>query len=98
MAARTEFEQRLIEAAWDNRWYFSSDMNQDGLFTIADIGLMLKYVFFAPGDFLILAILRVSPEFSQFFEMSLASVDGWLSIIFTFFLWTMSLFGTFCDY
>ena len=57
-----------FERAWDipaqagwrgdayERWAAQSDMNCDGAVTISDVWLWAKYVFYAPGDFMLMTL------------------------------------------
>lgn len=73
-------------------WHpFVWDVNNDGSFTVTDLGLWLHHVFFLPGDWMIWMILRYTPEIGRFLEVdtreygtsfsALLSVFSWLVII-----------------
>lgn len=73
-------------------WHpFVWDVNNDGSFTVTDLGLWLQNVFFLPGDWLIWMMLRYAPEVGRFLEVdagaygstvaALLSVFSWLGII-----------------
>jgi DNA-binding MarR family transcriptional regulator len=75
-------------------WHpFVWDINNDGTFTVTDLGLWLQHVFFLPGDWIIWMILRYTPEIGRFLEVgtreygssfsALLSVFSWLAIIIT---------------
>jgi DNA-binding MarR family transcriptional regulator len=69
------------------------DVNNDGSFTVTDLGLWLQHVFFLPGDWIIWMILRYAPEVGRFLEVdtreygtsfsALLSVFSWLAVIVT---------------
>src|SRR5712675_1416458 len=44
-------------SAWDVRWIFLADMNRDGYVTISDFWLWIKWVFYAPGDWILLMLM-----------------------------------------
>jgi hypothetical protein len=46
------------EFAWNIRWKIAWDMNGDGMVTISDVWLWLKWIFFAPGDLLLLLLMK----------------------------------------
>jgi DNA-binding MarR family transcriptional regulator len=73
-------------------WHpFVWDVNNDGSFTVTDLGLWLHHAFFLPGDWLIWMMLRYTPEVGRFLEVdsgeygstvsALLSVFSWLGII-----------------
>lgn len=62
-----------------DRWTFTKDMNLDGVFTIADVGQWIGWVFFLPGDLLIEGILLSGPGLAVFLELSRADFGGVLS-------------------
>ena len=73
-------------------WDFVADMNMDGLITISDVWLWFKWLFFIPGDSL---ILFLGPSaVGRFFEMSpenygggfsfLMSASAWMSVTLAF--------------
>jgi hypothetical protein len=83
-------EQQLRIAAglaWNVRWSFAADMNGDGLVTISDAWLWLKWIFFAPGDLLLLLLMSHGTSVALFFEINPASLYGALSGMFSVFIW-----------
>jgi len=76
-------------------WNFTKDMNLDGLVTISDLWLWFKWMFFYPGDFLILQITRYLPDLSLFFEFSCEIYGGWFSGIASLVIYPFILFLTF---
>jgi hypothetical protein len=78
---------------WQARWHFAADMNGDGVFTISDVWLMAKYVYFAPGDALILSVMAVSPKLATFFEIDAGWLYGWVSSVISGIIWFW-MFGT----
>ncbi len=72
------------------RAFESSDANSDGQFTISDIWLQFKNVFFATGDSVTLWIADTS--FGKFFEMNYQEPSLGLSFWISFTCWFL-LFG-----
>jgi hypothetical protein len=70
---------------WDMAW----DMNRDGAFTITDIQLLLKSIYFYPGDYV---VSLVGPTaLGRFLEMTPLSYGGWGSGVVSFFCWLLVL-------
>jgi hypothetical protein len=63
---------------WNARWHFAIDMNGDGVFTLDDVWLMVKYIYFAPGDLLIFGHM-VDPDLPTLFELDASWLYGWAS-------------------
>ena len=80
---------RLLEPdmAWEMRWHFRPDMNADGVVTISDAWIWLKWVFMAPGDFALLAAMKWVKPLAHFLEITPASLFGWWSALLSWFLW-----------
>ena len=72
---------------WQKRWTFVADMNRDGVVTISDVGLWIKWMFFAPGDWCILMLMNYAPSVSMFFELSQSSIYGTASAIISAITW-----------
>lgn len=70
-----------------HRFSLAEDMNCDGRFTIGDVGLWLHWVFFLPGDALILLLLEQAAPVAGFLELGPAYYGGWFSGFLSFFLW-----------
>lgn len=62
------------------RWYFELDANRDGVFSISDIWLNIKWICLAPGDAIIYWLAKI-PDLRTFFELSEASYGNWFSIL-----------------
>ena len=75
---------------WNARWHFAADMNGDGVFTITDVWLMVKYVYFAPGDLIIFAHLS-DRELPTLFELDANWLCGWTSGVISGVIWFMVL-------
>ena len=76
----TEQQLRLAaNAAWDERWRLAWDMNGDGAITISDAWLWLKWVFFAPGDLLLLILMKYAASVALFIEITPADLGGMAS-------------------
>jgi hypothetical protein len=80
-----------IVQLWNARWHFALNMKGDGVFTITDVGLMAKYVFFAPGDALILSVLGYQPALATFFEMDASWLYSWKSTVISIIAWILAL-------
>ena len=76
--------ENLLES--EGRWFFGKDMNCDGLFTISDVGLWAKWVFFLPGDGLLWVVMQ-SQGAAIFFELTPEIYSGWYSGITSGFVW-----------
>ena len=84
----------------EGRWFIEKDMNCDGAFTISDIGLWLKWVFFLPGDGALWLLLQ-RPGLANFLELSPASYSGWGTGLASGVLWlllAMGLWDTLIDW
>lgn len=79
----------LTQVIFDNRFRFVADLTGDGVFTISDVSAWFRWVFFAPGDFVLLHL--VNTGFGDFFEVSAQWMNGWVSGIFSFFAWVFVL-------
>ena len=71
--------RQKAERLWDERWTFTADMNNDGIVDLSDVGLWAKWVFFAPGDLLLLVCMKHFPGLAQLLELDAASLSGPLS-------------------
>lgn len=60
------------------RFAFVADMNNDGHYTISDLWLQIKWLFFAPGDGTICFIAE-TPRLARFFEVTHDSYGNWFS-------------------
>ena len=75
---------------WNARWYFALDMNGDGIFTIDDVWLMVKYVYFAPGDLVIFAHMA-DPDLPTLVEVDGSWLYGWTSSVISGIVWFVVL-------
>lgn len=73
-------------------WYFSKDMNNDGLFTISDCFEIFKQLFFLPGDTILYFFINKNHKISIFFELDSNDYRGFISFIISLFLWLIILF------
>jgi hypothetical protein len=71
-------------------WILKKDMNFDGAFTITDIWLFLKSLFFYPGDYLIMHFINTG--IGKFFEFSANDYGGFVSGLASFFAWLFIIF------
>jgi len=78
------------DAAWSQRWHFVSDLNGDGLITISDTLVWAKWIFFAPGDWLLLMLMSHAPAVAIFLELTPANPYGLLSGIVSGLVWFMA--------
>jgi hypothetical protein len=68
-----------------------ADMNYDGLVTISDIWLWLKWLFFLPGDSAIWLTMDRAYGLATFLEFSTTSYGGWLSGFLSVVGWLLAL-------
>ncbi len=69
------------------------DVNNDGGFTVSDVGLWLHHLFFLPGDLLIWGALRYAPGFSSFLEVNASHFGSTIAALLSVFVWLA--FGVF---
>lgn len=69
-----------------DRWALRADMNWDGVVSISDVGLWLKWFYFLPGDFVYKTLMK-SDVAATFFELSPASYGNEISAVMSFFGW-----------
>lgn len=81
-----EHLRRSGESAWEDRWVFP-DPNGDGLITISDASGLFTWFFCAPGDWLILTLMRRAPELSLFLELTPESLSGLFSSLVSLGFW-----------
>jgi hypothetical protein len=62
-------------------------MNDDGVVTISDAWLWLKWIFFAPGDLLLLLLMNYGTPVALFLEISPTSISGILSGFMSGIIW-----------
>jgi hypothetical protein len=90
MAVSTTAQQQLRTAAdlaWDARWNFTWDMNNDGVVTISDAWLWLKWVFFAPGDLLLLLLMKFGTGAAVSLQINPTDLSGWISGLLSAAIW-----------
>jgi hypothetical protein len=68
-------------------------MNGDGMVTISDVWLWLKWIFFAPGDFLLLVLMKYGTSVALFLEITPANISGVLSGVISAFVWFVMIIG-----
>lgn len=72
----------------DNRFlFFAPDINLDGKFTISDVTIWSKWIFFYPGDFLAYLLITKWKPVSKFLEISKIPREGWGSGIISLVFW-----------
>lgn len=62
------------------RWHLSADPNFDGVLSISDVWLWIKWFYFAPGDLIILSLASIEP-LGTFFELGPHSYGNWFSAV-----------------
>jgi hypothetical protein len=73
------------------QWEFVADMNQNGVVTVSDVWLWIKWLYFWPGDGLIQLAMQKAPDMAAFFELSTAKFGGPLSLFLSFPMWIIVL-------
>ena len=73
-------------------WFFEADMDQNGVITISDLWLWVQWLFFYPGDLLILGIMKFG-DIHTFFELSSSTFGNWFSGIISFVFWSIHILG-----
>ncbi len=82
MVLRPDQMEALAPGLMRVRFVFGFDMNGDGVVSISDIWLWIKWVFFAPGDFIIIIIMNWAPKVAAFFEFTMMGVaSGIISLL-----------------
>ena len=71
--------RQTAERLWEERWTFDADMNGDGVVNLSDVWLWVNWLFFAPGDLLLLLCMTHLPELAVFLEIDPTLVSGPLS-------------------
>lgn len=70
-------------------WSFISDMNCDGAVTISDVTLWTKWLYFYPGDLLVMLIVRETPNVARFFEITDADYGKLVSFAVSGLFWLL---------
>jgi hypothetical protein len=73
------------------QWSFVADMNSEGIITVSDVWLWVKWLFFYPGDLLLQVIVNYAPALATFLELAPSSFGGWGSGTISFFAWLVLL-------
>ncbi len=69
-------------------WFFTRDMNADGIVTPDDVGAWVHWLYFYPGDFFIKICLTLGMDpLINFLEFSSRNYGGWLSGMLSFMFW-----------
>lgn len=76
-----------------DRWAFRQDMDQDGLISGTDFLLWGEWLFYLPGDSLLLATMRWLPDVAAMFALSEASFGQTLSKLLSIAGWVLGLWG-----
>jgi len=69
--------RQIADRAWDQRWTFVTDVNGDGMLTISDANEWIRWIFFAPGDWVALVAMKHLTPVALFFEITPTSLYGW---------------------
>lgn len=72
------------------RFRFVADMNADGAYTISDVWLQVKWIFFAPGDGII-CFIGSAPNLAEFFEISYSSFGNAFSATIGALVWPFAI-------
>lgn len=70
------------------QWALVWDMNYDGVFSISDVWLWFKWLYFYPGDLVMYVILQ-APKLATFLEMTSDSFFGVASGVISGFVWLL---------
>jgi hypothetical protein len=73
------------------QWEFVSDMNRNGMVTVSDVWLWIKWAYFWPGDGLIWLAITYTPDLAKFLELSPGKYSGPLSLFLSFPMWVVFL-------
>ena len=73
------------------QWQFVADMNRNGMLTMSDVWLWVKWAYFWPGDGLIYLAITKTPGLAVFFELSYSKFGGPLSLFLSFPIWVIFL-------
>jgi hypothetical protein len=85
-----------LERAFDpvrDRWTWprEGDFNGDGAFTISDAFQAIGWIFHAPGDGILYALLNAKPETVRFLELSYRDYGSTVSVVISFFAWIIPI-------
>jgi len=69
-------------------------MNRDGLVTVSDLWLWVKWAFYAPGDCILLGVMLQMPQVAKFLEVSTLMLYGWWSFAISLWVWYVIITGT----
>lgn len=62
-----------------------TQMSLSGGFTVTDVWILIKWLYFLPGDLLIWALMQF--QWATFWNVTAASYGGWGSGILSFVVW-----------
>ena len=65
------------------------DMNIDGSVTISDVALWGKWLFWLPGDYSIIAIMKWAAPIASFFELDPSNLTGVISSLISLLVWLL---------
>lgn len=72
------------------RLLFTTDGNFDNVFTVSDMLIIAKQIFYLPANLIIL-FSEQFPQFITFFEIDCTTGTGWGAAIFSAFVWYVVL-------
>lgn len=72
---------------FNDRFRLVADLTGDGAFTISDVWAWFKWIYFAPGD--LASILLLDTGLGNFLEMSVDTLSGLGSGVFSLFFWLL---------
>ncbi len=90
--------QPSIDAAWHERWHVALDMNRDGTVTISDIWAWVPWLYYAPGDLVLLSTITYLPEAAKFLELDTTMLSGRLSGSLSAIFYLLWLVGVYSDH
>ena len=68
------------------RFYFAQDMNGDGIFSISDIWLMIKYVWLLPSR-AVVSFFHSNRDWARFFEIDCSTGESFGGFLFSLVAW-----------
>ncbi len=81
-----------VDLAWADRWQIALDMNRDGLVTAFDAWLWLKWIVLAPGDALLLLLMKHGTSIALVLQMHPRSgLYSFLSVLVSASIWLLAV-------
>jgi hypothetical protein len=79
--------KEAAEIAWAARWQFSWQMDADSIISISNALHSIGWIFFAPGDFILLETMLHPTRLALFFNISPDDLSGFGSGTLSFLWW-----------